>query len=113
MYERAIMQITEGHDFKTKLNERCRNNKKIKDTIKEEMIEEISIEGGYSMPTYKDILLYKTVAFPITICQSLYGWSRWIFKYYIKREEYSPEDQNLLTMKALSISARRWEVFYE
>ena len=54
------------------------------------MIEEISIEGGYSMPTYKDILLYKTVTLPITICQTLYNWSRWIIKYYIKREEYTP-----------------------
>ena len=38
MYERAILQITESHDFKTKVNERCGSNKKIKDEVKEEMV---------------------------------------------------------------------------
>nr|VVW87365.1 unnamed protein product [Nymphaea colorata] len=75
------------------------------------MIQEISIEGGYSMPTYKDILLYKLVALPLTISSALYRWGRWIYKYRIKKEDYTEEDANVLTMSALSISPKRWEVF--
>jgi DnaJ family protein C protein 25 len=62
------------------------------------MIQEISIEGGYSMPTYKDILIYRIIVFPITISTKIYKWVRWIYKYKIKNEEYTEDDQNLLTM---------------
>jgi hypothetical protein len=76
------------------------------------MIQEISIEGGYSMPTYKDILLYKIIYFPMSISCQIYEWSRWIYKYKIKKEDYTPEDQSRLTMNALSLSPTRWEVFF-
>lgn len=35
MYERAIESISESHDFRAKVNERCGNNKKIKERVKE------------------------------------------------------------------------------
>jgi curved DNA-binding protein CbpA len=34
MYQRAVLSITESHDFRAKVNERCGNNKKIKDTVR-------------------------------------------------------------------------------
>jgi hypothetical protein len=34
MYQRAIEQITQSHDFKNKVNERCGNNKRRKDEVK-------------------------------------------------------------------------------
>ena len=43
MYERALLHIAESQDFKIKLNERCGHNKKMKETVREEMIQEISI----------------------------------------------------------------------
>lgn len=63
------------------------------------------------MPTYKDILLYKIILLPLTILLGIYSWSRWTYKYSIKKEEYSEEDQNTLTAKSLSLSPKRWEVF--
>lgn len=57
----------------------------MKETVKEEMIQEISIEGGYSMPTYKDILAYKIIVFPLTFATKIYKWGRWIYKYTIKQ----------------------------
>lgn len=72
------------------------------------MIKEISIEGGYSLPTYRDLLYFKIVSFPVTIILAIKEWCRWIYKYNIKKEEYTFEDQNKLTMKALSIYLQRW-----
>lgn len=85
MYERAILSITEGHDFRSKVNERCGNNKKIKETVKQEMIQEIEIEGGYSKPTYKDILLYKIGVFPYNLFNKVCSTCRWVYKYTIRR----------------------------
>ena len=53
MYERALVHIAESQDFKTKLNERCGKDKSKKEEMREEMLKEVSVEGGYSKPTYK------------------------------------------------------------
>ena len=68
MYERAILQITESHDFKTKVNERCGSNKKIKDEVKEEMVKQIEIEGGYSKPQARDMLICKLALLTRFMC---------------------------------------------
>ena len=41
MYTRAIIQITESQDFKAKVNDKAGGNKRLKDEIKEEMIQDI------------------------------------------------------------------------
>lgn len=38
------------------------------------------------------------------------GISRWIWKYYIKREDYDENDRKELTRKALKISKGQWSV---
>ena len=39
MYERAVLSISESHDFRAKVNERCGNNKKMKERVREELIQ--------------------------------------------------------------------------
>ena len=75
------------------------------------MIKEIEIEGGYSKPTYKDILIYKVLIFPYTLSMAFHGLGRWIFKYYIKRDDYTAEDREYLTLKALELTSKQWQVF--
>ncbi len=41
MYEKAVERIAESHDFKIKVNDRCGNNKKDKEKIRLQMIDEI------------------------------------------------------------------------
>jgi hypothetical protein len=35
MYERAVLSITEGQDFRNKVNERCGKNKKLKEQVRD------------------------------------------------------------------------------
>jgi hypothetical protein len=38
MYNKAIESIVQGNDFKIKVNEKCIGNKKLKEKVKEELI---------------------------------------------------------------------------
>jgi DnaJ homolog subfamily C member 25 len=67
MYERALLSISESHDFKNKVNERCGNNKKIKEKVREDMLKEVSIEGGYSRPEWTQILIVRLVLLPYSL----------------------------------------------
>ena len=86
MYERAIWSISEGHDFRTKVNERCGKDKKMREKVREEMIQEISIEGGYSKPDIKDVLICKVIFLPVSLFKWAKETSRWVYKYWIKKE---------------------------
>lgn len=110
MYERAIMSITESHDFKTKVNERCGNNRKLKEQVREEMVEEIEIEGGYSKPKWRDILICWLALLPYTALLFLAEQARWFYHYTVQGREYSAGDVEEMTKKALGLTPARWEV---
>ena len=80
----------------------------MREKVREEMIQEISIEGGYSKPDIKDVLICKVIFLPV----SLFKWgketARWVYKYWIKKEPYTPEDTLYLTLKALKLTLQRW-----
>jgi hypothetical protein len=46
--------------------------------------------------------------FPWTFIQWIGKQFRWIYKYSIKKEDYTEEDRILLTLKALNLTAKRW-----
>lgn len=94
MYESAFHQIVSSRNFKIRVNEECekdgrKGDKFYKEEVAERLKQEISIEGGYSRPIIWDLLAVQILILPYTLVMWIYGWCRWIFKYYIKREEYT------------------------
>lgn len=57
------------------------------------MIEEIEIEGGYSKPQWKDILICKLALLPYTLYFFMRKQIGWFIKYTVQGKEYSKEDQ--------------------
>jgi hypothetical protein len=57
------------------------------------MIEEISIEGGYSKPRWQDILIIKALFFPYSLVRWAYKKVSLFIKYTIQKKEFSQEDK--------------------
>ena len=62
------------------------------------------------MPEIKDMLIFRIVLLPYSIFKGIKSMGRWIWKYYIKREQYDEEDQSELTRKVLKVPKAQWIV---
>ena len=116
MYQSAFDRIIESEDFRKRVNEECINHgkkgdKRFKEEIAEKLQKDICIEGGYSEPQYLDLLIFNVLFFPYYFALWVWSWMRWIGKYYIRRQEYEPKDQEYLTKKVLKIPKAKWEVY--
>jgi hypothetical protein len=49
------------------------------------MILDIEIEGGYSKPEWKDVLLVKVIKFPYSVAKWVGDQVRWVYKYKIRK----------------------------
>lgn len=56
------------------------------------------------------MLICKLVLFPYHLYSYLTKKARWIYRYNIKKYAYTKEDEQMLTIKALDLTAPRWEV---
>jgi DnaJ family protein C protein 25 len=72
--------------------------------------EKISISGGYKKATLTDTLLVRIIFLPVELYHASIWWSKWILKYWIRKEEYDEEAKLYLIRKNLKISAEQFNV---
>lgn len=66
--------------------------------------------GGYSKPDIKDILWIQLILSPYYLVQYLIWFARWVWRFWIRREEYGEEEKLYLIKKYLKASRSQWEV---
>lgn len=83
MYETAIANIMRSDKFKREVNDRW-DGRQDKDELREEIKNEISIEGGLSRPKIRELFLVRLVLLPVTISKWIYFNLRWLYLFKIR-----------------------------
>ncbi|KAK4320241.1 hypothetical protein Pmani_008892 [Petrolisthes manimaculis] len=92
-----------------------------KDEIKEQeeqvilhVIErKMDIRGVYAKPTYRDILWVQLVFLPYWIMQYICWYLCWVWKFWILKEEYGPEEKMYIMRKFMGYSHGQFEALDE
>ncbi len=111
---------TEGLLGNTAVNKK-KNKFKTKDEIREEeekilrnIIEEkMDIRGGYSKPSYRDILWVQLVFLPYTIGLYIFWYLKWIWKFNINKEPFGDEEKLHIIRKNMKLSQLQWDALSE
>ncbi|XP_065051046.1 dnaJ homolog subfamily C member 25 homolog [Rhopilema esculentum] len=77
--------------------------------LREVVENSIDIRGGYSKPSLRDILWVQLAMSPYYIVLYIAWAARWIWKFWILKEEYGSEEKEYLTRKAIGVSDLYWE----
>lgn len=84
------------------------------ETIIREVIEsKMDIRGVYAKPTYTDILWVQLVYLPYWIALYIKWYLRWVWKFWIKKDEYEDEEKLHLIRKNLGISQGQMDALEE
>jgi len=111
---------TEGLLGNTAANKK-KNKFKTKDEIREEeerilrnIIEEkMDIRGGYSKPSYRDILWVQLVFLPYTIGLYIFWYLKWIWRFDINKEPFGDEEKLYIIRKNMKLSQLQWDALSE
>lgn len=99
---------------KTKNKRDKEDRKREEERVLREIVEDsIDIKGGYSKPSIYDILWVQLFCLPYRC--AIYGawFSRWVWKFWIMKEEYGEEEKSYMTWRNLGFSASYWEALDE
>jgi len=72
--------------------------------IRSVIADKMDIKGGYAKPNWSDVLWVQLVILPYTIYKWTAFYTRWLWKFGIKREEYGEEEKRYLIRKNLGVS---------
>lgn len=101
--------LLENNKSKSKNKKSKEERKKEEERVLREIVEDsIDIKGGYSQPTYRDILWVQLLVSPYYFVCYVYWFVRWILKFSIMNQEYGQEEKEYLTYKNLNLSAQYW-----
>ena len=64
--------------------------------IRSVIADKMDIKGGYAKPNWSDVLWVQLVILPYTIYKWTAFYTRWLWKFGIKREEYGEEEKRYL-----------------
>lgn len=98
-----------------------KRTRKPKELIKEEeesvlkqiLERNVDVRGGYSRPSFKDVLAIQIVLFPFTLISYLHWNIKWIWRFNIKKEEYGEEEKLYLIKKHIGCSSTQWDAIEE
>ncbi|XP_042227131.1 dnaJ homolog subfamily C member 25 homolog [Homarus americanus] len=82
-----------------------REEKIIRQVIERKM----DIRGVYAKPTYKDILWIQLVFLPYWIVKYISWYLRWVWKFWILKEEYGEEEKMYIIRKFMGLSHGQFE----
>ncbi|EYB88922.1 hypothetical protein Y032_0239g3310 [Ancylostoma ceylanicum] len=100
--ERGVLEI----DNKGKLKKvKGKNNEEIIRSIIEENMD---VRGGYKKESIYDTLMWHCIILPYTIFNYLRWYVQWVFKYWIKREEYDDIAKLYLIRKHLGLNENQF-----
>jgi len=72
--------------------------------IRSVIADKMDIKGGYAKPNWSDVLWVQLVILPYTIYKWTAFYTRWLWKFGIKREDYGEEEKRYLIRKNLGVS---------
>ena len=101
--------LLENNKSKSKNKKSKEERKKEEERVLKEIVENsIDIKGGYSKPTYQDLLWVQLILAPYYILSYIVWLIRWICKFTVMKQEYGQEEKECLTYKNLNLSAQYW-----
>jgi len=94
---------------------------KSKEELKEEeenvirsiIADKMDIRGGYAKPTWRDVLWVQMVFLPYTVVKLVEFYGRWVWRFYVLKEEYGREEQLYLLRKLMGISQGQFDQLEE
>ena len=72
--------------------------------------EKMDIQGGYAKPKVWDVLLIQLVILPYTIYLWTLFYSRWLWKFGIRREEYGEDEKLYVIRRNMKLSEGQFNV---
>ncbi|KAL3089973.1 hypothetical protein niasHS_006425 [Heterodera schachtii] len=104
--ERGVLEF----DKQTgKMKKKQRNGQDSEQIISGIIEENISISGGYRPPRILDTLAVQLLFFPIIGAKLIAWWSRWAFKFWIRRQPYDEEAKLYMIRKNLKQSEEQFQ----
>lgn len=104
--ERQLLEF----DKYGKIKKKQSNGSDVEEVLGLIIEEKISISGGYKKESLNDTLLAWIIFSPITLYKQAVWWSKWILKYWVRKEEYDEEAKIYLICKNLKISHDQFNV---
>jgi len=74
--------------------------------------EKMDIKGGFAKPTYRDMLWVQLVFLPYTLWTWTYFYTRWLWKFGIKREEYGEDEKVYVIRRNMGLSQLQFDAQY-
>lgn len=71
--------------------------------------EKMDIRGGYSKPTYRDVLWVQLVFLPLTIYEYVKFYVRWFYKFVLMKEEYGDDDKAYIMRRNMKLAQAQWD----
>ncbi|ETN74105.1 hypothetical protein NECAME_04134 [Necator americanus] len=92
--------------------------KKIKGKNNEDIIkgiieENMDVRGGYKKESIYDTLMWHCIVLPYTLLNYICWYAQWVFKYWIKREEYDNIAKLYLIRKYLGLNENQFNCMNE
>jgi len=103
------------HNKKSSKNKKSKEDrKKEEERVLREVVEDsIDIRGGYSKPTYRDILWVQLSCLPYQTFNYTKWYACWVLKFNIRKEEYGEEEKEYLTYSGLNMTEQYWAALDE
>jgi len=106
--------LLENNKSKSKNKKSKEERKKEEERVLREIVEDsVDIRGGYSKPTYMDILWVQLICLPYYSVLYIYWYASWIVKFTLMKKEYGEEEKEYLTYKRLNLSLQYWAALDE
>lgn len=94
---------------------------KSKEELKEEeetiirgvIADKMDIRGGYAKPNWQDVLWVQLILLPYTTVKYAHFYIRWVWRFYILREEYGEEEKLYLLRKLMQVSQGQFDMIEE
>lgn len=104
--ERKLLEF----DKQGKPKKKQPNGNDVEEVLGSIIEENISVSGGYKRESIRDTLFFWIILLPVELYHQSKWWSRWILKYWIRKEEYDEEAKLYLIRKNLSVSEDQFNV---
>ncbi|KAL4225101.1 DnaJ subfamily C member 25 [Mactra antiquata] len=109
--EEGLLPVAKKNESGRKSKEEMKEEEEA--IIKQIIEENMDIRGGYSKPSYMDILWIQLLFSPYYIFLYIKWYLRWIWKFSIKGEEYGEEEKLHLIRKFMKLSSSQFNALEE
>ena len=83
------------------------------EAIKAVICDLLDQNGGYPRPSVREVLWLQLLFLPLTLLTALAFWSSWVWRFYVRREEFGQEEREFIVRRRLAMTERQWESLQE